>query len=111
MNESRPPLTIIQSKVNESSIPSKLTLVKVPGSSTVQPLTVNSRKRLGSLDMHRVVTKESTVLFRDIYENIQSTLKKYDELVRENEENKIKNDSMRCSGAKSPCNSNRRCIL
>lgn len=45
--------------------------------------------------MARIVTKESTFLLKDIYNDIQSTLKKYDEIVKEHRENKIRNDSMR----------------
>ena len=39
-------------------------------------------KRAESLDLARIVTKESTVLLKDIYNDIQSTLKKYDEIIR-----------------------------
>lgn len=41
-----------------------------------------------------MVTKESTYLLKDIYKEVQTTLKKYDEIVRENQINRQKNNKL-----------------
>ena len=65
-------------------------------------------KRSDSLDLARIVTKESTVLLKDIYNDIQSTLKKYDEIIREHHVNRMKNESLRNSGVRSVTGSSKK---
>ena len=47
------------------------------------------------------MTKESTHLFKDIYNEVRSTLRKYDEIVKENQINRQKNIRSGDSPAKS----------
>lgn len=46
------------------------------------------------------MTKESTYLLHDIYNEVQTTLKKYDEIIKETQMNKQKQSTINNNGSK-----------
>lgn len=50
--------------------------------------------RSSSIDSTKQITKESTILLKDIYNDIQNALHKYDKIIQVNQENKSKSQKV-----------------
>lgn len=88
---------------HEGTAKSGLKLVQSSGSVKVSPLRLAAKAKTpaAKAEVPHVVTRESTILLKDIYNDIQTALKKYDDIIKEYQLNKLRNNSIKSSGVKS----------